>query len=301
VSDRTYDVVIVGGGPAGLSAALVLGRVRRSVLVLDTDEPANAVSEGVHGFLSRDGTPPTELRAVAREQLLPYDSVEFKPLAAESVAHGADGGFEVTLAGGEKVGARRLLLAHGMRYELPPLAGVADLWGSRVFHCPYCHGWEVRDRALAALGSGERSWHQALLLSSLSSDCVLVAGADCELDDDQRAALVRAGVGLDERTPREVRATENGIAIHFDEGQLERDALFVKPEIVLPNDFATSLGAELTEGGTILTAPNDTTTVPGLFAAGDPAEFVQSVALATASGQRAAYAINAELAADSAT
>ena len=296
VGTSDWDVIIVGAGPAGLTAALVLGRMRRSVLLVDTDDPAHAVSEGVHNVLGHDGTPPRELRAVGRDQLRPHDTVAIRTVAAEA-ARRADGGFEVALGDGETERARRLLLAHGMDYELPAVPGITDLWGELIFHCPYCHGWEVRDRTIGVLASGARAVHQALLLQSLSEDCVLVVGHEYELDDEQLAALGTVATGINRADVAAVERRGDGLVLRFEDGgELEREALFVQPEIRLPNELAESLGAELTEGGTILTAPDDTTTVPGLFAAGDPAEFVQAVTISSASGLRAAYAINAELA-----
>src|SRR3954468_3721574 len=181
------DVVIVGAGPAGLSAALVLGRMRRAVLVVDTDAPAHAVSDGVHGFLAQDGTPPMHLRAIGRDQLKPYVSVETWQLAALLARTSEGGAFEVNLQGGSTVRARRLLLAHGMRYDLPEVEGLACLWGKRVFHCPYCHGWEVRDQLVAVYGCSDRAVHQALLLASLAEDIVLLCEDAAAVSSDQLA------------------------------------------------------------------------------------------------------------------
>ncbi len=149
-----YDVVVVGGGSAGLSAALVLGRSRRRTMVLDAGEPRNAPSSGVHGFFSRDGIPPKELLRIAREQLGPYPGVEVRSARATG-ASGEDGDFEVDLDDGSVVRTRKLLLAAGVADELPEKPGFKELWGRGVYHCPYCHGWEVRDRPLAVLNSGE--------------------------------------------------------------------------------------------------------------------------------------------------
>src|SRR6185312_5269602 len=171
--EEVFDGASVGAGPAGLSAALVLGRMRRDVLVLDTDAPAHAVSDGVHGFLSQDGTPPVELRAIGREQLTPYSSVELRPVAAR-LAHTDGAGFELGLGDGTRALTARLLLAHGMRYELPDLDGISEVWAERVFHCPYCHGWEVRDQRVAVYGRSDRAVHQALLLSSLTQQVMLL-------------------------------------------------------------------------------------------------------------------------------
>src|SRR6476620_2394548 len=141
-----YDVLIVGAGPAGLNAALVLGRMRRRVLVVDTDAPAHAVSRAVHGFLAQDGTRPSDLRRVGRQQLGPYTTVELRHVSACAARKLDDDDFALELADDGWVTGRRLLLAHGMHYGLPAVTGLAELWGTSVFHCPYCHGWEVQDQ-----------------------------------------------------------------------------------------------------------------------------------------------------------
>jgi thioredoxin reductase len=229
--------------------------MRRSVLVLDTDAPAHAVSDGVHGFLAQDGTPPVELRATGRKQLKPYRSVEVRGVAAR-LAHSEDDGFELGLGDGTRVRAARLLLAHGMRYELPDLDGITEVWGKRAFHCPYCHGWEVRDQRVAVYGCSDRAVHQARI--------------------DEHEGALRVGF-----------AGGDGIST---------DALFVQPRLELTSNLAAELGAELTAAGTAVTDDAGLSTVAGLYVAGDAATPVQSVAVATASGARAAYAINADLA-----
>ncbi len=296
MSSQHFDVVVVGGGPAGLSAALVLGRIQRRVLVLDTESPANAISNAMHGFLSRDGTPPAEVRRAAREQLRPYGTVEYGRLAARAARRPPAGGFEVDLEDGTEVAARRLLLAHGMRYGLPDLDGVAALWGRHVFHCPYCHGWEVRDRAIAVYGGGDRAVHQALLLVSLSDDVILLTdGAD--LPAEQRERLAAAGVELVDGRVERIDDDGGGLRVAFTgRAPLARHALFIQPELALASDLAVSLGAGLTEVGSVETDAAGQTSVRGLYAAGDAGSTVQSVAVAAGSGARAAYAINAELA-----
>jgi thioredoxin reductase len=292
-----FDVAVVGGGPAGLSAALVLGRMRRSVLVLDTGAPAHAVSDGVHGFLGQDGTPPAELRALGREQLQQYRSVEVRSLAARLVRVAEDGAFEIALEDGRSVRAERLLLAHGMNYEIPELPGSAGLWGARVFHCPYCHGWEVRDRRVAVYGGTDRAVHQALLLASLSDDVVLIPEHGRTLSQDDADQLAAAGVAIEPRSLSQLAEHEGAVQARLEDGSaLMRDAIFVQPKLSLASDLAEALGAELTDDGTIATDATGRSSIPGLYAAGDAATPVQSVAVATASGARAAYAINAELA-----
>ena len=296
MSRQPLDVVVVGGGPAGLSAALVLGRMRRRVLLLDTDSPANVVSQGVHGFLSRDGTPPAEVRRIGREQLAPYESVECRAAAARSARRLADDRFAVGLDDGVVVEARRLLLAHGTRYGLPDLDGVAELWGRHVFHCPYCHGWEVRDRPIAVYGRGPRAVHQALMLSSLSDDVVLLCDGAPELTDEERERLARASVSLHDGVVDRVEQQGAALRVVFADGAgLARHALFVQPALSPASDLAPSLGAALTDAGTVEADETGRTAVPGLYAAGDAGAAVQSVAVATGTGARAAYAINAEL------
>jgi thioredoxin reductase len=296
---QPFDVLVVGAGPAGLSAALVLGRMRRRVLVLDTDAPAHAVSEEVHGFLSRDGTPPADLRRLGREQLEPYPTVELRPVAARAARRLPDGGFELDLGDGGRVTGRRLLLAHGMRYGLPDVEGVAELWATSVFHCPYCHGWEVRDRPLAVCGCGERAVHQALLLTSLSDDVVLLCSAGPALSDAQVQLLDAAGVQVRGDEVERVEQGEGGVRIALRGGPpLARHALFIQPQLSLASDLAASLGADLADAGGVSVDPTGQSSIAGLYAAGDAGTAVQSVAVAAGSGARAAYAINAELALD---
>src|SRR4249920_1425069 len=235
---QPFDVLVVGAGPAGLNAALVLGRMRRRVLVLDTDAPAHAVSEQVHGFLSQDGTPPADLRRLGREQLLPYTTVELRPVAACAARRLPGGGFEVDLEDGRRAAGRRLVLAHGMHYGLPDLEGVAELWGTRVFHCPYCHGWEVRDRPLAVIGCGERAVHQALLLTSLSDDVVLLCGASPPLSAEQLGHLDAAGIEVRGDDVESVEEGEGGLSIVLrGKPPLALHALFIQPKLSLASDL----------------------------------------------------------------
>ena len=195
-ADTTLDVVIVGGGPAGLSAALVLGCSRRRVQILDTGEPRNAPSSGAHGFFSRDGVEPRELLRIGREQLQPYGDVEYREARVVSV-RGFDGAFEVVLENGESLSARKLLLASGVSDELPETPGFRKFWGKGVFHCPYCHGWEVRDRPLAALNSGEAAAEHAAMVLNWSPDLVLLTDGSPGPDEEGRRRLRALGVPVE--------------------------------------------------------------------------------------------------------
>jgi thioredoxin reductase len=287
------DVAIVGGGPAGLAAALVLGRMRRRVLLLDADDPAHAPSEGVHGLFGHDGTPPLELRRLARQQLRPYESVTVRMVAAEAVRK-TPGGFSV-LADGEQDIAGVLLLATGVRYELPPIEGAAEVWARGVFHCPYCHGWEVRDRPLAAYGTDAAGL--ALLLTSLSRDVVLLTDGDSNLDPDDERRLTSAGVEIRGDRVAGLEAEGGRLArIRFADGWSDdRAGLFYAPRFT-PSPLPAQLGCELDEGGMMVIDDDCRTSVPGVFAAGDATVGKAAVVLAAAAGSRAAYAINAELA-----
>jgi thioredoxin reductase len=291
------DAVIVGGGPAGLSAALVLGRARKRVLVLDTGRPANAAStHAIGGLLSQGGVTPSELRRSGREQLAEFPTVEIRDGAVLD-ADLAGGGVAVRVEGGNDARARSLVLAHGLRYDPPPLPGVASLWGQSVFHCPFCDGWEVRDRPLAVHGSGPAAARSALVLSGWSNDVVLCTDGPSGLDSEL-ALLQGAGVRIREEPIRELVGHEGRLErIEFMAGPAEhREALFVRTTREQPNDLATVLGAELGEGGTIETDVDGRTGVAGIYAAGDAAtDHSRSVANAVGSGSRAAYALALDL------
>lgn len=290
------DVIVVGGGPAGLTAALILGRMRRSVLLADTGAPANAVSDAMHGFLAQDGVPPAQVRRVAAGQLDAYTSVERRSAAAVAARRVADG-FEVEFDDGETATGQRLLLAHGMRYGLPEVEGLAELFGERVFHCPYCHGWEARDEPIVVYASTERAVHQALLLTSLSSEVAVLAGG-APVADRGRQKLREAGVEVVDDAVRRVMRSAEGLRVEFatERADLESHALFVQPDLSLATDLGPSLGAALAPNGSVATDEAGQSSVSGLYAAGDAGSPVQSVAVATGTGARSAYALNASLA-----
>jgi thioredoxin reductase len=287
---REFDAVIVGGGPAGLSAALVLGRARRSVLVIDHGRPANAVSHGVGGLLGQAAVDPAALRATGREQLARHPTVE---VCDDEVA-GIDrrgGGFVVDLERRGDVRASAVVLAHGLRYDPPPLAGIDELWGRSVFHCAFCDGWEVRDLPLALHGRGPAAARSALVLASWSDDVVLCSDGPFVGD---RAALASAGVRIREEPIRRLVGSAGHLErIEFEHGPSElRDALFVSTRRGQPNDLAGTLGCELTDAGTIVTDVDGRTSVSGVYAVGDAATaHSRSVANAIGTGSRAAYSL----------
>ena len=256
------DAVIVGGGPAGLSAALVLGRARRRVLVLDTGRPANAASGAVGGLLAQSGVAPADLRRSGTEQLAEHPKVEVRTDAALD-ADSLDDRLVVRLDGGGQVSTRAVVLAHGLRYEPPPLPGIRPLWGRSVFHCPFCDGWEVRDRRLAVHGNGPEAARSALFVSGWSRDVVLCTDGPARLGE-HGAALAHSGVRVREEPIRELLGVDGALrAIDFMAGPPEpRDALFVRTQRDQPNGLAAALGCRLSPGGTIITDGDGRTGVP---------------------------------------
>jgi thioredoxin reductase len=295
--DSIYDVVIVGAGPAGLSAALMLGRCRRSVLVCDTGRPRNAASHAMHGYLTRDGIPPLEFLAIAARELAKYTTVETRRIAVTDARCLADSQFEVTLASGAQVRSRKLLIATGVVDNVPAIDGFSELYGRSVFHCPYCDGWEVRDAPLAVYGRGGRGLGLSLELTGWSRDLVLCTDGPPEIDDEGIRQLERNGISLrDDRIAR--LEGRDGILQHvvFDSGQrLARRALFFTTGQSLKSDLSIRLGCEVNEKGTVRTGKYEATHLRGLYVAGDASRAVQWVVVAAAEGAEAAFAINTDL------
>ncbi|MGW9025860.1 NAD(P)/FAD-dependent oxidoreductase [Streptomyces sp. NPDC055722] len=296
-----YEVVVVGGGAAGLSAALVLGRARRRTLVVDVGEPRNAPAAHMHGYLSRDGMPPAEFLAVGREEIARY-GVELVRDRAVDAVRDADGEFGVALASGQTVHARRLVVATGLKDEPPAVPGVAERFGRDVLHCPYCHGWEVRDLPFGVLASTPMGVHQALMVSQWSKDVTLFLHtvAEDDIPDQDLRRLAAAGVAV---VPGEVAGLEvdddrlTGVRL-ADGTAHERSVLFVAPRAVPQTALFEHLGAELSEtpfGTYPVVDERGLTTVPGLWAAGNASGFAEQVVNAASRGYRAGAAINGEL------
>lgn len=291
------DTIIVGAGPAGLSAALMLGRCRRSVVVFDTGHPRNAASQAMHGFPTRDGIAPREFLRLAREELLRYETVAIRDERVVAAQCSRDSRFEVTLEGGERVRARKLLLATGVVDNLPAIDGFRELYGRSIFHCPYCDGWEVRDRPIAVYGTGERGLGLALELTCWSRDLVLCTDGPCEIDADGRARLGRNGIELRETRVARLDGHDGILTdIVFEDGsRLPRSAMFFTTGQSQRSDLLVQLGCEFNEKGTVQTGKYETTHLPGLFVAGDASRAVQWVIVAAAEGAEAAFVINTDL------
>jgi thioredoxin reductase len=293
----TFDVVIVGAGPAGLSAALMLGRCRRSVLVCDTGRPRNAASTALHGYLTRDGMPPRELLAIGRRELDTYDTVELRDVGAADAVCDESGRFRVTLDDGAVITSRKLLIATGVCDNLPAIDGFPEFYGRSVFHCPYCDGWEVRDQPIAIYGKGERGVGLSLELTAWSADLVLCTDGAADISPEDRVRLDRNGIAVREDRVAALEG-ERGILqrIIFATGEpLARRALFFTAGQFQRSALAIRLGCEFNEKGTVRTGKYESTHLPGLFVAGDASRAVQWVIVAAAEGAEAAFAINTDL------
>ncbi|MGN5377954.1 thioredoxin reductase [Streptomyces sp. MUSC 14] len=295
-----YEVVVVGGGAAGLSAALVLGRARRRTLVVDAGEPRNAPSAHMQGYLSRDGMSPADFLAVGREEIARYGVELVRDRATDA---GRDGeGFTVRLARGRTVRARQLVIATGLKDELPDVPGLAERFGRDVVHCPYCHGWEVRDRPTGVLATSPLSVHQALMVTQWSDDVRLFLHevAESELTDVDLRRLAAARVAVvPGRVTGLVVDGDRLTGIRLEDGAVhDRAVLYAAPRAVPRNDLLSTLGAELREtpfGDYPVIDERGLTTVPGLWAAGNASGFAEQVVNAASRGYRAGSAINGEL------
>lgn len=295
--ETPWDCIVVGAGAAGLSAALVLGRARQRTLVVDAGGPSNGVAHGIGGLLGHDGRPPAELYAAGRDELAVYPTVELRSgdvLAGER----SDGGFVLELADGAREVTRRVLLASGMDYRFPPVPGIAERWGRSVFHCPFCHGWEVRDQLLGVLDRGARGAQRALLLRFWSEDVTLLTDGAAELDAEDVERLRVAGVDVDERHVVELRGPGSTLtAVAFAE-RVERPlgGLLVPVTMHQRSELGEQLGAAASGPGPVAFDAVEVdamfhTSVPGLFAAGDVSSQMPSVASAVAAGSSAAAMI----------
>lgn len=295
LENGTYDCIVVGDGVAGLSAALYLGRARRPTLVLGAGEPRNAVALKMHGFLSREGITPHELLEIARAQIEAYPDVVFE--RERIVAAETDGrGFRLRGESGKVFASARLLLATGVRDVLPEIDGIANLWGSRLFTCPYCDGWEFRDRPLAIVGRGCEAISLAREMLRWSKRLTVVAtdGTGPAAEDRAWFALHRPPV-ITSPLARFREATD-GVALDFgDGGAIEVAAVFFSAPLRQRSGLPAALGCELDAEGRIVVDDCGRTNVPNCYAAGDAANHRHQVVLAAAGGAAAAMAINEDL------
>jgi len=295
-SKATVDVVVVGGGPAGLSAALVLGRSRRRVLLIDAGNPRNYAAREMHGYLGRDCTDPADLRREGREELSRYPGVELRSATVTGAKAVEGGGFDVEVEKGERIRCRKLLLATGTKDQLPPVPGFEPLYGVSAHHCPYCDGWEWRDRAIAVYGKGDLARSFALEMLGWSGDVLLFSDGPSELSHEARDELARHGVGLEEGSLAAFEGEEGLLkAVRLADGRaIPREALFFHAPPKQTCQLASGFGCKF-EDGLVATGRHEQTHVPGLYVAGDASRNAGLAIVAAAEGARAAFAINSQL------
>jgi len=302
-TDARVDVAVIGGGAAGLSAAVVLARARRSVLVIDAGSPRNAPADGVHSFLTRDGIPPAELVEIGRQEVASYGGLVVHG-RAEAARRTTDG-FEVTLDHGGRVAARRLLVTTGLIDELPDVPGVREGWGHDVLHCPYCHGWEIRDRPVGILGTGPITFHQTSLFRQWTSDLVLFTHTAPALTDEQAEQLAARGIRVVAGTVDSLQRVDGRLTgVRLSDGTVvAREAVVVAPRFVARSEVLASLGLRPTAhplgiGEFIAADPTGLTDIPGVWVAGNVTDLAAQVVGAASGGVFAAANINVDLIAE---
>ncbi|OXM84783.1 NAD(P)/FAD-dependent oxidoreductase [Paenibacillus rigui] len=293
----SYDCAIVGGGPAGLNAALVLGRARRSVALFDNNQPRNAVTHASHGFITRDGIQPAEFRRIAYEEVLRYPSVRHWPAEVTDIRR-TDHGFTLCTPSGELVQARKLILAAGLKEVFPEIEGLRDFYGKSLFNCPFCDGWELRDQPLAVVSDNPGVFHKTKLLLNWSRDLVVCTNGHDILTAEQREQLAARSIRIVD-TPVTAFSGREGLLerVHFADGtHIERSGGFIDPAQLPKACFDEALGYQTANNGGIVTDAMGRTTAAGVYAAGDSAYVMPSqLIFAAASGSKAAMAVLGDL------
>lgn len=297
----SYDVLVVGGGPAGLNAALVLGRQRRKVLLLDSGKPRNAPAAEMHMLLSRDGFPPAELRRIGREQLAVYPSVDIRE-ALVTTAEAEGDGVALTLADGARVSGRKLIIATGQVDVLDQVEGLSELFGRGVYHCPFCHGWETRGMKLAVLGHELPQVMQALYVADRFSDDVVVCTNGHPVPEQAAGKLAEAGIAVDETPVSRIEGKEGEVRLVLADGRvIERQAMYYRAPTRQHSPLAEQLGCRILPDGCVRVDEFQRTSVPGVYAAGDAARLealpdaLTFVVTGAADGARAAVWLEQEL------
>lgn len=293
--NNNYDVIIIGGGPAGLNAAIVLGRSRRRVLICDSGRPRNIKARLMHGYLTRDGIKPLEFLRLGSEELKQYDISKQQLEISHIIPLGK--GFEAVSSQGEKFYSKKILLATGITDYIPELEGIDDLYGSSVFHCPYCDGWEIRDKRIAAYARGKAALALSLSLKTWSSDVILCSDGLARLTLEDRKTLERHGIKVYRHKIARLEGRHGLLQkIVFQNGSsVERDVMFFSTGQKQKSNLAERLGCRFNNKGFIPANKRQQTNIKGVFAAGDITKDVKFVVVAAAEGARAGVAINLEL------
>ncbi|WP_068622288.1 NAD(P)/FAD-dependent oxidoreductase [Paenibacillus tuaregi] len=296
MKNQLLDVLIIGGGPAGLNAALMLGRARKHVVVIDDSRARNAVTRETHGFLTRDGVSPSEFRRIAKEEISAYPSVSFAADTAISIT-GTDGDFQVMTAGDNTFASKKVLFAIGMKDQPLGIPGLAEVYGKSAYVCPYCDGWELRDQPLVILHKGADLMHFAPLISGWTSQLTVCTNGPDELTDAQREEIKGHQIPIFELPIRSIDSVDGIVqqVVLEDGTAISCRGIFFKPELVTGSDLPREIGCDITDAGTIVVDEFGKTSVPGVYSAGDAASRMQQASAAAAMGAFTAAAMNNEL------
>ncbi|GLX70480.1 NAD(P)/FAD-dependent oxidoreductase [Paenibacillus glycanilyticus] len=293
-----YEVAIIGGGPAGLNAALVLGRARKKVALFDNNEPRNKVTHASHGFITRDGVTPTEFRRIAYEEVLRYPTVNHWDTEVTDIQRTEDG-FVIATRSGEQVHAGKVILATGLKEQLPEIDGIKAYYGKSLFACPFCDGWELRDQPLVVISDVPQIFHKVKLLLQWTRDLVVCTNGNADLlNEDQREQLAARKIAVID-TPVSGFTGDNGMLeqVHFADGtSITRSGGFIDPAQTPTVNFKEPLGYDVSDNGALVTDPFGKTTAEGVYAAGDYAYVMPAQLIyAAASGSKAAMSVMADL------
>jgi thioredoxin reductase len=294
-----YDAVIIGGGPAGLSAALVLGRARKQVVVIDEGRPRNKVTRETHGFLTRDGISPSEFRRIAKEQISVYPSIRFVEDTAAAVT-GVDGDFQITTGQGTIYRSKKLLFAVGKKDSPLDINGLADVYGKSAFVCPYCDGWELRDQPLVVISNGAGAFHFAKLIAGWSERYTICTNGPDEWTEEQREELKQHNIPVFNAPIESIESSDGMVeqVVLEDGTRIPCTGIFFAPKLVSGSDLPASIGCEFNEAGSIVVDAYGKTSVPGVYSAGDAATEMYQAIAAASSGSIAAAGLNGELLAE---
>lgn len=296
MDQRKFDVIIVGGSYAGLSAAMALGRSLRKVLVIDAGKPCNRQTPHSHNFLTQDGKTPSEIAAVAKEQVEKYDTVSF---LSDYAIQGrkTDHGFEILTEKGEVLEGKKLIFATGVKDLMPPIPGFADCWGISVIHCPYCHGYEVRDQKTGVFASGEFAFEYAKMITNWTKNLTLFTQGESTLTKEQADKLMGKGVKIVETKLVEIDHTDGKLRqLMMEDGStMPLTAMYAKADFVQNSDIPSNLGCVTNSNGFLDVDMMQKTSVPGVFACGDSTQMFRTVSYAVSAGTMAGAACNKEL------
>lgn len=293
---QTYDVIIAGGSYAGLSAAMALGRARRQVLIVDSGKPCNRQTPHSHNFLTQDGATPAAIAAAAQAQVLQYPSVRFQEGTITGATPTTEG-FTVTTAAGEQFAAKRLLFATGVKDEMPAIKGFAECWGISALHCPYCHGYEIKDTPTGILANGDGAFEYAKMIRNWTNQLTIFTNGPSTLTAEQLGKLQKHRIAVDEKEITEIKQAGGQISeLLFKDGSTQAlNALYHKPAFRQHCNVPEALGCELTPEGYLVVNEFQASTVTGVYAAGDATNPFRSVAISVAAGALAGAMISREL------